>query len=47
MRGTPENFRMVSAEQESWEMKPVLSLLGRTLAKALGREVPKVRSKSI
>lgn len=39
LRGeVPSRFSLLVIEQESWEMKPVVGLLARTLARALGRQ---------
>jgi hypothetical protein len=46
-RGIPDRFAMVISEQEPWDMVRVLDLLGRTLAKPLGREARPVKPDSI
>lgn len=44
---TPSRFSMVLADELPWNMKPVVDLLSRTLARALGREARPQKADSI
>lgn len=44
---TPERFKLLVIGREDWEVKPALDLLSNTLARALGRELPRKGRDSI
>jgi hypothetical protein len=46
-RGVPNRFKLLIIDQEPWQMRTVVDLLARTLARALGRQARPERADSI